>query len=204
VISERLATRRTELVAAAVEAIRRLGPSVSMDEMARAAGITKPILYRHFGGKAGLREAIGAQKSAELWQALGPALDPSRPLTAEGLGAAIDGYLAFCEREEVVHLFLHAQDPHHGHHGDEPDDFVDQVVALVAQGFRRRLAEAGADVAAAEPWARGVVGMVMEAADWWQRTRTMTAAELRGHLVTLIWNGFGTVLDAGATGRRTT
>src|SRR6266508_3048551 len=41
--------RREELLDAAERAIRRIGPQASMEELAAEAGITKPILYSHFG-----------------------------------------------------------------------------------------------------------------------------------------------------------
>ena len=53
--------RRAELLGAAERAIRRIGPHASMDEIAAEAGITKPILYSHFGDKAGLVTALSGR-----------------------------------------------------------------------------------------------------------------------------------------------
>jgi AcrR family transcriptional regulator len=39
-------------------AIRQVGPDVSVDEMARAAGVSKPVLYAEFGDKYGIAEAV--------------------------------------------------------------------------------------------------------------------------------------------------
>ncbi|HEU4481075.1 MAG TPA: helix-turn-helix domain-containing protein, partial [Actinomycetota bacterium] len=50
--------RRIELLEAADRALRREGPLVSMNAIAAEAGVTKPILYRHFGDKGGLYQAI--------------------------------------------------------------------------------------------------------------------------------------------------
>ena len=54
--------RRTEqrqrLLQAAQRAIHRDGPQVSMDDIAAEAGITKPIVYRHFGDRRGLALAL--------------------------------------------------------------------------------------------------------------------------------------------------
>lgn len=205
-VSERLTTRRGELVEAAVSAIRELGPTVSMDEMARAAGITKPILYRHFGDKAGLCQAIAERKAEQLWRELAPRLDRSAPLSREGLGEAIGAYLAFCAREEPVQRFLIAQRDHAGRRvASGPGDFGARIAILIAEGYRHRLAEAGLDTSAAEPWAYGVVGMVTEAAAWWLTSRRITRDELRAHLVALLWGGFARVAGARtrATPRRT-
>ena len=45
-LSERRRLRRGELLDAAIDVIRREGPDVTMEEMATAGGISKPILYR--------------------------------------------------------------------------------------------------------------------------------------------------------------
>ncbi|MFG1965523.1 TetR family transcriptional regulator [Nonomuraea sp. NPDC049028] len=50
--------RRKALLDAADRVILREGPEASMAAIAAEAGITKPILYRHFGDKSGLYEAL--------------------------------------------------------------------------------------------------------------------------------------------------
>lgn len=45
--------RRRELLEAAERIVLRDGPDASMNAIAAEAGITKPILYRHFGDKGG-------------------------------------------------------------------------------------------------------------------------------------------------------
>ena len=50
--------RRHQLLDAADRVIRRRGAGASMDEIATEAGISKPILYRHFGDKDGLHRAL--------------------------------------------------------------------------------------------------------------------------------------------------
>src|SRR5437870_1050650 len=58
--------RTAALVDAAVAAIRRHGPGVSMDQIAAEAGVAKPILYRHFGDRGGLVLAVAVRFMAEL------------------------------------------------------------------------------------------------------------------------------------------
>ena len=47
-----------------------------MEEIATEAGITKPILYRHFGDKDGPYEALAERYVEELKAALLPATKP--------------------------------------------------------------------------------------------------------------------------------
>ncbi len=62
----RRAERRTQLLDAAVDAIRDIGPGVTMEQLAKAGGVTKPILYRHFGDREGLIGAIAERFSNDL------------------------------------------------------------------------------------------------------------------------------------------
>src|SRR5512147_2238562 len=50
--------QRLRLLQAAQRAIHRDGAQVSMEDIAAEAGITKPIVYRHFGDRRGLAVAL--------------------------------------------------------------------------------------------------------------------------------------------------
>ena len=58
--------RRQALLDVAWDVVDREGERASMDDVAAAAGITRPILYRHFGDVGGLWEAIGERFTVEL------------------------------------------------------------------------------------------------------------------------------------------
>jgi AcrR family transcriptional regulator len=183
---ESRAQRRAELLDAADRVIRRHGPTASMDEIAGEAGITKPILYRHFGDKDGLYAALAERYVDALMAELG-ATHAVRGARAQ-LAARIDAYLSFVEREPEQYRFLLGA-------AEQPT-----TSALVAQ-FRRRLADecalataenlrrAGLDPAAAEPWAHGIVGMIRSAGIWWLETRSVPRARLVESLTTLLWQG---------------
>src|ERR671939_42161 len=67
--------RRQELLDAADRVIMRDGPEASMNAIAAEAGITKPILYRHFGDKGGLYRALAVRHTDALLATLRAALD---------------------------------------------------------------------------------------------------------------------------------
>jgi len=76
--------RRRELLEAADRVVLRDGPQASMNAIAAEAGITKPILYRHFGDKNGLYAALAARLtvcSSELMRS-----DPTRYTEFDSLG----------------------------------------------------------------------------------------------------------------------
>src|SRR4051812_49981144 len=67
--------RRRELLEAADRVVLRDGPQASMNAIAAEAGITKPILYRHFGDKGGLYAALATRHTDALLDSLRAALD---------------------------------------------------------------------------------------------------------------------------------
>jgi AcrR family transcriptional regulator len=185
----RRAARRGELLEAAVRAIRRAGPGVSMDVIAAEAGVTKPILYRHFGDRVGLASALAEQFGAALVAELDEALTQAVP-PEELLRATIDAYLAFVERDPQLYSFLI------GRLGapvatDAANGLVTQVGQRVAVVLGEQLRNLGLDSGPAEPWAFGIVGMVHLSGDWWLERRTMTRARLVDDLTTLLWGGLG-------------
>ena len=58
--------KRARLLEAAITVVRREGPGVSMDEIAREAGVTKPIVYRTFGDREGLTQAVADRFASEI------------------------------------------------------------------------------------------------------------------------------------------
>ena len=44
-----------------MEAVRRFGPEVSLDQMAELADVSKPVLYAEFGDKVGIVDAIAVE-----------------------------------------------------------------------------------------------------------------------------------------------
>lgn len=49
-----------------MQGLRDHGPDVSMDDLAAAAGVSKPVLYDEFGGKLGIADAIAVVLAADV------------------------------------------------------------------------------------------------------------------------------------------
>lgn len=177
--------RREGLLDAAVEAIRRDGPTVSMEVIAAEAGVTKPIVYRHFGDRSGLVAALAERFSDDLMGALRSSLTRDAE-PRELLVGTIDAYLAFVEREPNLYRFLVQ---HVGGGAEELTGFVRQVAQEVALVLGERLREVGFDSGAAEPWAYGLVGMVHFAGDWWLERGAMPRSRLVEYLTRMVWDG---------------
>ena len=181
------AARREALLDAADRIICRDGPAASMASIAGEAGITKPILYRHFGDKSGLYAALTDRYTGRL-------LDDLRAALAAGtdrrdrMERTVDAYLSAIEAEpEVYRFLLHSDEAVLAH--SQVRSFTRRLAGLLAEGIALELAVPPARAAA---WAYGVVGMVQSAGDWWLETRTVSRRELVAELSALLFGGYAT------------
>jgi AcrR family transcriptional regulator len=177
------AERREQLLDAAIAVVRERGPGVSMDQIATACGVTKPIIYRHFGDRDGLIMAIAIRFVAALVGALTPQL-ARRDAPQELLASTIDAYLRLIEGDTNLYRFLSANEP------GKRDLVAGLIAEEVAGVLEQYLEGAGRDTAGAKPWAYGLVGMVHFTGDWWARTGTPSRSELVELLTELLWSGF--------------
>jgi AcrR family transcriptional regulator len=190
---QRRAERRAEMVQAAIEAVRTHGPGVSVAELAAAAGITKPVLYRHFTDRADLQRAVGEKAAEMLLNRMAPELDPDRE-PIQLIRGVIDAFLAGIEDEPQLWRFV-VHHPIEREAGAEiVEDARQQIARLLAMIIGERLRALGLDSGGAEAWAQGLVGMVQSAGDWWLERRTMSRAALTDYLTTLIWGGLSGVI----------
>ncbi len=186
--------RRAQLLDDAVAAVREQGAGVSMEQLAARGGVTKPILYRHFGDRDGLARAIGERFATVLIERLAVAMEAPAP--EDLLWRTIDAYLAFLEEDPELYAFLTSPTAGHGLEG--ANAIIDAVARRVAAAIGDRLREQGLDAGGAEPYAFGIVGMVHQAGDWWMHNRTMSRAALTTYLATLLWHGFDGLATSGA------
>jgi AcrR family transcriptional regulator len=187
-VEARRSRRREELLERAVEAIREHGPSATMEQLASAGDVTKPILYRHFGDREGLIEAIAEQFTHALFSTLVDSLHtPAEP--RDLLDQTVAAYVAYVEADPDLYWFL-IQQPHpRGEHRTPIGPLVDRVAPRVAEVIGARLSEIGRDPAAALPWAYGIVGLVHQSTQWWLRDAPMPRSAFVAHLTDLLWGG---------------
>ncbi len=184
--------RREAFLDAAATAIRREGPKVSMETIAREAGVTKPIVYRLFGDRDGLLQALGERLAREVNANVAAALDRAPGDDPKAmLRAAIASYVELIDTETDVYRFVSEQIGTGA--GATLTGLAAEIARSVAVVLGEELRRAGADSGAAEPWAFGIVGMVHLSGDWWVRNRTLPRERLVTYLVDLLWDGFGSL-----------
>lgn len=208
--------RRAELVRAARKAVHRLGPAVSMDEIAAAAGTSKSIVYRYFDDKAGLRLAVAETVVMQMHDALRAAAQQAdNPEMA--LREMVRVYLEMIESSPNVYWFvtrtaIGGNEPapvESGRRGrraavaseaavpTSPADlhplgaYLDSVIELVAEPFARATDVPHTDAAA---WAAGAVGFVRGSGEWWLGHRNtdtdpLTREALTERVTLWLWTG---------------
>jgi AcrR family transcriptional regulator len=154
-----------------------------MDEIAAQAGITKPIVYRYFGDRAGLYQAVAERYCADLTNRFQNAVCATD--VHARLVAAIDAYLAFVEDDPQVHQFLL-----HPQHATRPGGtFGYHVGEVIADVVRQRLGEVGRHAEPASPWGHAIGGIMQAASTWWLVHPEVPRATLVDHVSTLLWDG---------------
>ncbi|PAX90781.1 TetR family transcriptional regulator, partial [Streptomyces albidoflavus] len=191
---QRAAQRRRELLDAADRVVLRDGPGASMNAIAAEAGITKPILYRHFGDKGGLYSALAKRHTDALLASLRAALDAPAD-RRQRVEATLDTYLAAIEaRPQVYRFLMHPAEGEPVAGGDTAFDagrHSSPLLRLMGEELAEVIAERvdlgprGGELARA--WGHGIVGMMHAAGDWWLSERPCDRAALVSALADLLW-----------------
>lgn len=196
--AEHRRARRLEFVTAAVVSVRRTGPELAVDDVARTAGVSKTVLYRYFSDKDELVDAVLDQISTEILlpRLLGE-LAIDRATDRDRLRAVVAAFIGIVEAEPALYRFAYAQAGRAGR-ADLVAQTEREVAEALAWVMAERLAELGRGPEGTSTWAYGVVGMVQLAAHWWSGERSVPAADLVDQLTALAWGGIGSLLPPGS------
>jgi len=185
------------LVAAAVAAIDRLGREASIDEIAKVAGVSKPVLYRYFSDKGDLHAAVGMWGATQVLDRLVPILASDAPMK-QRVHDAVAAYFEVIEEHPQVFLLLVQ---HRVSSSSDPlADGKAAVAAVLAQTLTDAMHELALDTGGAEPWAQGVVGLGLSTGEWWLERRTMSRAAITAYLSEFVWGALvGVSRNQGVT-----
>ena len=183
------AERRAQLLAVACRLFARDGyRGASMEAIAEAAGVTKPVLYQHFSSKHALYNDLLGSELARLERAITEALaqagDNAERLR-QGFGAYLDFVDVHSDAFRVLFTEVLGVDASFQHRVSRFREWVAGRIAAIIR------AEAGLPEPRAEALAAAIVGMAEGAAAWWlTEARPLPATELADELAGLAWKGF--------------
>jgi AcrR family transcriptional regulator len=150
------AEREDEMLEAAGRAFATRGfHEASMDAIAQAAGISKPMLYNYFGSKQGLYVAYVERSGRALIESMREAESRSAP-AAQRLQAGILAFLTYVEEHSSGWTILHRETLAQG-----------GVLAAELSELRDRIAHMLSALFDDEAFAHAFAGAGESLASWW-------------------------------------
>ena len=170
--------------------------NVRIDDVATAAGISKALIYEHFGSKQELYGELMSRAAMDLVGLLVQAASApgmEGPLRMENAAAA--GFLWVQENPHAFHMFIR--------------DVTDPEISAQQEALRRASVTAMADVMEMEPpetragverrqteqLAEMIVGGWYALAEWWLRHPDVPREELMTSMLGFMWLGLGQMQD---------
>jgi AcrR family transcriptional regulator len=159
----------------------------SVEEIAATAGVSKPVVYEHFGGKEGLYAVVVDREIQTLLEKMTTSLTAdvrSRQILEQAAVALLD----YIETSSDGFRILVRDSPPTGTTGGFASlisDVASQVEYILAGQFTAR----GFDARIAPLYAQMLVGMVALTGQFWLDHRKINKEEVAAHLVNLAWNG---------------
>ncbi|GLU46915.1 TetR family transcriptional regulator [Nocardiopsis ansamitocini] len=185
--------RREQLLDVGRELFAERGfDGTSVEEIAARAGVSKPVVYEHFGGKEGVYAVVVDREMQCLLGMVGDALVADH--AKDKLEGAALALLRYVEEHSQGFRIL-ARDSHAasgtGSFASLISDIASQVEHELGAEFKAR----GYDPKLAPLYAQSLVGMVALTGQWWLEVRRPKREVVAAHLVNLAWNGLSK-LDA--------
>jgi AcrR family transcriptional regulator len=160
--------------------------AVSVEEIAATAGVSKPVVYEHFGGKEGLYAVVVDREMNQLLTTISGALQGTQPRQLlEQAGMALFDYI---DAQPDGFRILVRDSPVSQQTGSFASLIVDvagQVEHLLAAQFKAH----GFPTRLAPMYSQMLVGMTALTGQWWLDVRKPRKEEVVSHLVNLAWNG---------------
>lgn len=171
---------------------------VSMDAIAEAVGITKPMLYAYFESKEGLFVACIERAAEPVLDVVRGAIDPADPPDAQ-LWSGLLAFFTFVDehRDEWSIFFVEAS----GRGGDAAariGELRREIRGALTTLLAQTAAEAGISpdlVTEIEAQAQALMGAAESVAEWWLRHPDEGSAQLHAlRLMNFAWMGYGNIL----------
>ena len=179
--------RRAQLLDVGRSIFAELGyEATSIEEIAKRAHITKPVVYEHFGGKEGLYAVVVDREVRRLVDLITSALQADHPrLLTEQAALA---FLTYIEEEPDGFKILVRDSPIASSSGTLAS-VIGDIAAQVEHIFVSEFSKRGFDPKLAPIYSRALVGMVALVGQWWLDVGKPKREVVASHLVNLAWNG---------------
>lgn len=165
--------------------------AVTMDEIAAAVGVTKPLLYNYFGNKERLyiacMERAGDALLATIAEAVGKTENPG-----DTLGAGVRAFFFFLDTDRAAWAVLFDETlPHGGEVFDRVASYRGQIAELVSASLLAQMPMRSREAAKIEVEAlsTALLGAAEALARWWLRTEAISAKDAAELLISTVEPG---------------
>jgi AcrR family transcriptional regulator len=186
------AERRIQLIEVGRTVFAGVGyEAASIEEIARQAGVTKPVVYEHFGSKEGLHAAVVGQEMDRLVALVAASI--GHGTGRERFAAAVLAFLTWVDEEPEGFAVLTRDAPTaQGRPG--LTRVIDDLAARVGDVFAVELKRAGFTAKVAPIYANALIGMVMQVGQWWgnesrAEKKHGSVEQVARHVAALGWMG---------------
>lgn len=173
--------------------------AASMDDIADAAGVSKPVLYQHFPSKLALYQALLESSATDMVRHVRDAIASTED-NGERVHRAVAAYFAFVADDEQAFRFIFESDLR-----GEPEAaaVVDRAMESTITAISDTItADTGADAPTARLLAAGLVGLSQVSARYWLGQDHPIGQEKAAELLsTLAWRGISRFPRQGGTPR---
>src|SRR6202451_31742 len=158
----------------------------SIEEIAAQAGVSKPVVYEHFGGKEGLY-AVVVDREVERFLTMATTLLEGED-TREKFEAAAIALLRYIE-ENADGFRILVRDSSPGADGGTYGTLLADIEGHVEYIMADFLTSRGRDPRLAPMYSQMMVGMVAFTGQWWLDARKPEIEQVAANLIDLAWNG---------------
>lgn len=182
------AERRQQLLTVAREAFASGGyEATSLDEVAQRAGVSKPIVYEHFGSKEGLYATVVEREMDELVRRVTEAISQGRP--RQRFEGAVVAFMTYVQDEPAGFAVLTRDSPTPSARRGLTR-VIDDLAQRVGDIFRAEFERAGYGPRDAPVYANALLGMVTQVGQWWaSEGRKLPLQHVVRHVAALGWMG---------------
>jgi len=182
------AERRNQLVEVAKGVFAELGyDGASVEEIAHRAGVSKPIVYEHFGGKEGVYAVVVDRETNRLLEMITTRLGPELGAREQVHGSAM-AFLDYIEADPAGFRVLIRDSPS-GFSGGGMAGLMADVAAKAEEVLTGFFRQSGVGLASAPLYAHALVGMVVHVGAWWAEVREPDKQTVASHLTALAYQG---------------
>ena len=158
----------------------------SVEEVAKRAKVSKPIIYEHFGGKEGLYAVIVDREMDYVVRRIVEAISSGSP--RERVERASLAFLSYVRDHPDGFAVLSQDSPLTSSRGTM-SSLLNDMAKRVGDVFVSAFKEAGYDPKAAPIYANALIGMVTFVGKWWTEERKPDVEEVAKHIGALAWMG---------------